>query len=110
MITATFTDGIALYCVIPSKATTGVFIVEVRPTDDGRLLVAHRCPAKRQGKGCTHVWEAVNCYYRWKPWDQDRQIVEEVRKIILQPHWEKIHVPSEKDEILAIVEADDYVT
>ncbi|GGK22681.1 hypothetical protein GCM10010965_14480 [Caldalkalibacillus thermarum] len=97
MITATFKDGKALICVIPSKTKSGVYLVRVEPQGEN-LVVSHLCPAKRFGNQCRHVQEAVECYRNWKYWEPERKIAERHQRIILQPHWEQIPVPQSLED------------
>ncbi|MCF6094535.1 hypothetical protein L1765_11230 [Microaerobacter geothermalis] len=107
MIISAFTDGIALYCVIPSKSRSGVYVVEVKPENE-RLIVSHACPAHRFKTKCTHVEEAISCYRQWRwwefaPWLPQKEIVPINRHITLQPQWEQIPVPGSEAEIISIV-------
>ncbi len=106
MITATFKDGTALICAIPSRSKNGVYLVRVEPKGSF-LLVAHICPAHRFGNRCSHVEEAVECYRNWRYWEPERKVKESRRHIVLQPHWEQIPVPSSMEEIIEAAKGAD---
>lgn len=99
MITATFVDGDALICAIPSKSKNGVYLVRVETSED-KLLVTHSCPAKRFNNNCTHIEEAVRCYLLWRWWIRKGEIVEKSSQVTLQPHWEQIPVPGSLESVL----------
>lgn len=106
MITATFTDGVALICVIPSKSKNGVYLVKVEPNGD-ELTVIHRCPAHRFHTMCSHVEKAVACYKQWRWWERPKTVRIESRAVILQPEWEQIPVPgSVQDTVLHVLTGD----
>lgn len=110
MVYATFTDGDALYCLIPSKSKNGVYFVEVKP--NGRyLVVTHSCPALQMKKKCSHVQEALDSYRAWKWWEQYDGVKTKTYLITLQPKWEQIPVPgSIADVAKQIIEGDPNAT
>ena len=98
MVTATFRDGKALICVIPSKTRDGVYLVRVEPEGES-LLVSHSCPAYRYKNRCGHVDEAVQCYRNWRYWEPERKVVPRHQHIILQSQWTQIPVPASIEEV-----------
>lgn len=99
MITATFVNGDALICAIPSKTKDGVYLVEVKKQGD-KILVTHYCPASLFKNNCSHVQEAVDCYLQWRWWDLRKEIVQRSSQIILQANWQQIPVPGSIEFVL----------
>ncbi len=111
MVTATFTDGDTLICVIPSKTKNGVYLVEVKLIDSNKLLVSHVCPAQKFNTHCSHVEQAVECYNQWKWWQRGREIITESRHITLKEQWEQIPVPGSARHVMGdLIRVDDYAT
>jgi len=91
MITATFTDGAALICAIPSKSQNGLYLVRVEPVGEKGLKVTHYCPASRFKNRCSHVEEAVACYREWQWWEPEREeIITVSSTVVLRPEWKQI--------------------
>lgn len=110
MITAAFTDGIALICVIPSQSKNGVYLVRVETRGD-ELIVTHRCPGHRFKNTCFHMYEALACYFDWRWWERTKTVRTEHRTVILQPEWEQIPVPgSVQDAVLQVMAGESYAS
>lgn len=101
----TFSDEMALICAIPSKSQNGIYLVRVDPAGE-ELVISHTCPASAFGKSCLHVAEAVSLYERWQWWEPKKRIRTEVRRIVLQPHWQQIQLPSSPIDIIRLVIRD----
>lgn len=109
MVTVAFTDGDTLICVISSKSKNGVYLVEVKPIDDNKLLVSHVCPAQRFNTNCSHVEEAVGSYNEWKWWENGKEIITESRHIMLQEQLEQIPVPGTvRHALVDLIRVDSY--
>lgn len=52
MITAAFTDGKALFCLIPSNRHNGMYVVRAEP-QGMELIVSQECPALKYKASCT---------------------------------------------------------
>ena len=101
MVTATFTDGVALICAIPSKSQNGLYLVRVEPVGEKGLKVTHYCPASRFKNRCSHVDEAVECYRQWRWWETDRREITTVSStVVLKPDWKQIPTPKQLEEII----------
>ncbi|GGA56167.1 hypothetical protein GCM10007416_31680 [Kroppenstedtia guangzhouensis] len=110
MITAAFTDGIALICVIPSQSKNGTYLVRVE-THGNELIVTHHCPAYRFKHTCSHMYEAVASYCEWRWWERPKTVRTVCRTVILQPDWEQIPVPgSVQDTALQVMAGDAYAS
>lgn len=99
MITATFVNGDALICAIPSKTNNGIYLVEVKPRGE-HLFATHYCPANHFKNKCSHIQESIDCYFSWKWWDIRREIVHRSSQIILQPEWEQVPIPGSLESVL----------
>jgi hypothetical protein len=99
MIISTFVNGDALICAIPSKSENGLYLIEVKPSGD-TLMVTHYCPANKFKNECSHIQEAVACFYRWKWWLPQKEVVQRTSQIILQREWLQIPVPGSLEDVL----------
>lgn len=111
MVTATFTDGSALICVIPSRTKNGVYLVKVESYGDKQLVVTHSCPSHRFKNTCSHVNEAVKCYRKWRWWEHRKRVQTKKGYITLQPEWEQIPVPGSMQEtVFQVLTGDSYAS
>lgn len=92
MITAAFTDGRALICLIPSTRHNGVYVVRAEPQGMD-LIVSHDCPALKYKGTCSHVSEVATAYQAVQYWEPQKRVVVELRRIVLQSHWVQVPVP-----------------
>jgi hypothetical protein len=101
MITATFTDGVALICAIPSKSQNGLYLVRVEPVGEKGLKVTHYCPASRFKTRCSHVEEAVECYREWRWWEPKREeIITVSSTVVLRSEWKQVPTPQQFEKII----------
>lgn len=92
MITAAFTDGKALICLIPSSRHNGVYVVRAEP-QGMELIVSHDCPALKYKGTCGHVSEVAAAYQAVQYWEPQKRVVTQQRRIMLEPHWVQVPVP-----------------
>jgi len=71
----------------------GVYLVGIATTEDGRLVIAHECPAIKTGYECWHIDAAIQAYKEWFWWKEiPEEVVKVQRKIVLSPKWVQIPV------------------
>ncbi len=99
MITAAFTDRLSLICVIPSRRSNGVYLVQIAPRGL-ELIVSHDCPAMHFREGCKHIPEVVSAYETLHWWEPKKRVVVEKRRVVLHPDWKQLPVPKTSTEQL----------
>lgn len=100
MITAAFTDGNALYMVLPNFEKKGSIIIKAEPAGS-KLVLAHSCSKSHIAHSCPCVKEAMKCYRTWQWWDRKDQIILVNKHVTLQADWEQIPIPDSMAEIIA---------
>lgn len=92
MITAAFTDGKALICLIPSDRHNGVYVIKAEPREMD-LIISHDCPALKYKGTCKHIPEVAAAYQAVQYWEPQKQVVIEQQRVILRPDWYQVPVP-----------------
>jgi hypothetical protein len=92
VISAAFTDGRALICLIPSTRHNGVYVVRAEPQGMD-LIVSHDCPALKYKGTCGHIAEAAAAYQAIQYWEPRKRIIIQQQRIVLEPHWRQGLVP-----------------
>lgn len=90
-MTKQFTDGTALYYVVPNNNNLGNTIVKVENIDF-TLTITHECNFNRLRSDikCRHVLDAEYFYKQWRWWEIFEQVVYVRGKVVLQPDWDLI--------------------
>lgn len=100
-----FTDGAALIVVVPSRTHNGVYLVRVEQRGL-KLIVSHDCLTARSGTMCRHVLEAKAAYERTHWWEPKKEVVLDLRRIVLRPEWKQVNIPASPEEVIRAVICD----